>query len=147
MKISMCFLIICSTYFYQICLVFLLKPSGTLTEIIVEISHEVRKKREITGATHPGWLNCPCDLWIHPLPLWRNGAGLKVSIVSKILSWLGSSEVLVLTQNTNSAIHSKPTESEFSGEGRGAMHLTESPGDPYPWKDEKQRVEQLQQPF
>ena len=40
--------------FYQICLAFLLKPSGTLAEIIVESSHEVRKKQEITGVAHPG---------------------------------------------------------------------------------------------
>ena len=51
---SMCFFIIRSNFFlkknffYQICLVFLLEPSGTLAEIIVESSREVRKKQEIT---------------------------------------------------------------------------------------------------
>ena len=110
--------IICSIYFYQICLVFLWKPSRTLTEIIVE--------REVTCSGTLWVTHWPHDLWIHSLPLWRNGAGLKVSLFSKMLSWQGSPVVLALVHSKSSQTCSKPTKSEFSGEGLGNSELNDS---------------------
>lgn len=137
---SMCFFIICSNFFfkkfffYQICLVFLLEPSGTLAEIIVESSHEVRKKQEITEVAHPGWLPAiwPLDLSSSSPKKWSWARRINSfqSFVMMRITW-GTCTCSKCRFPNSFQTHSI----RILRGGLGVTPLTKLPGDPYLLKD------------
>lgn len=121
-------------FFYQICLAFLLKPSGTLAEIIAESSHVVRKKQEITGVAHPGWL-----LAIWPLDL--SSSFLKKQSLARRINSFQNFVMIRITWGICTCSKCKFSNSfqthsiQILRGGLGGMPLTKLPGDSYLSKD------------
>lgn len=120
--------------FYQICLAFLLKPSGTLAEIIVESSHEVRKKQEITGVAHPGWFPA---IW----PLDLSSSSLKKQSWARRINSFQNFVMIRITWGTCTCSKYKFPNSfqthsiRILRGGLGGMPSTKLPGDSYLSKD------------
>lgn len=120
--------------FYQICLAFLLKPSGTLAEIIVESSHEVRKKQEITVVAHPGWFPA---IW----PLDLSSSSLKKQSWARRINSFQNFVMIRITWGTCTCSKYKFPNSfqthsiQILRGGLGIMPLTKLPGDSYLLKD------------